>query len=761
MTTRPGVTFIVVNTVMLWLATIVASATLWPIYESTAFIILVAVTIPLGTAIAIIGAVWRWPAFVVLLVTVAVFLAVGVPLAVPSKAQGGVLPTLDGLVDLVAGVALGWKQLVTITIPVGSYQALLVPALVLILGTVVVGLSVSIRARYGELGVVAPVVLFIVGTAIGPTYPERPIVIAVALFAIVLLWLVWFRWYRRRAAIRVLLQGASGSDEVRPEGAWAGLRAAFAAALILALASTAAVASATILPPTSDRTVLRTVVVRPFDPQDYVSPLAGFRSFWQPETVGTALFETEGIAPGSRIRLATLDTYDGVVYSVGSSSSESESGTFSRVPFRLDQSAIVGDQLTVTVTVNDYPGVWVPTVGKLEAIEFDGVAAREATSGFFYNDVTGTGAVVGGLTGGTTYVLSGVVPEQPTLSELAVLVPGAAVVPSPAGVPAELVAKLNEYTSGIEGTGSRLVAMLDGLAGDGYISHGVGPDEPASRSGHAADRIAELFTAPRMIGDAEQYAVAAALMAHEIGFAARVVVGFISDAGVVRGGDVSAWIEVNTAQYGWVTIDPVPPFREIPQEEPEENSQVSRPPTIIPPPVVESERLDRQTAPESEQELPPDLDPLVQAIVVVLRVVGVAMLVLAIGLSPFVVIIAAKLRRRRLRRQAPTPTEQISGGWREFHDSLLDHGLVTAASSTRSEIAAVAGGVQSEVLAAVADRAMFAPEDPQPSESDAVWNAVEELDATLDAGLTRWQRIKARVSLRSLGGYSVKNLFKR
>ncbi len=761
MTTRPGVTFIVVNTVMLWLATIVASATLWPIYESTAFIILVAVTIPLGTAIAIIGAVWRWPAFVVLLVTVAVFLAVGVPLAVPSKAQGGVLPTLDGLVDLVAGVALGWKQLVTITIPVGSYQALLVPALVLILATVVVGLSVSIRARYGELGVVAPVVLFIVGTAIGPTYPERPIVIAVALFAIVLLWLVWFRWYRRRAAIRVLLQGAPGSDEVRPEGAWAGLRAAFAAALILALASTAAVASATILPPTSDRTVLRTVVVRPFDPQDYVSPLAGFRSFWQPETVGTALFETEGIAPGSRIRLATLDTYDGVVYSVGSSSSESESGTFSRVPFRLDQSAIVGDQLTVTVTVNDYPGVWVPTVGKLEAIEFDGVAAREATSGFFYNDVTGTGAVVGGLTGGTTYVLSGVVPEQPTLSELAVLVPGAAVVPSPVGVPAELVAKLNEYTSGIEGTGSRLVAMLDGLAGDGYISHGVGPDEPASRSGHAADRIAELFTAPRMIGDAEQYAVAAALMAHEIGFAARVVVGFISDAGVVRGGDVSAWIEVNTAQYGWVTIDPVPPFREIPQEEPEENSQVSRPPTIIPPPVVESERLDRQTAPESEQELPPDLDPLVQAIVVVLRVVGVAMLVLAIGLSPFVVIIAAKLRRRRLRRQAPTPTEQIGGGWREFHDSLLDHGLVTAASSTRSEIAAIAGGVQSEVLAAVADRAMFAPEDPQPSESDAVWNAVEELDATLDAGLTRWQRIKARVSLRSLGGYSVKNLFKR
>jgi hypothetical protein len=69
--------------------------------------------------------------------------------------------------------------------------------------------------------------------------------------------------------------------------------------------------------------------------------------------------------------------------------------------------------------------------------------------------------------------------------------------------------------------------------------------------------------------------------------------------------------------------------------------------------------------------------------------------------------------------------------------------------------------VQSQVLAAVADRASFAPDEPPASDADSVWRAVDELQAALDAGLTRWQRLRARISLRSLGGYSVRNLFKR
>ncbi|MBU1588079.1 MAG: transglutaminase domain-containing protein, partial [Actinobacteria bacterium] len=282
-TTRP---FIAVNTVMLWVTTVIAATALWPIYRSTAVVVLVAVALAVGSLIVIVSAQFRWPSFTVLLVSVAAFLLIGVPLAVPAKTQFGVLPTAEGLLDLVTGVALGWKQLLTISLPVGDYQALLVPALVLVLVTTIVGLTVALRAKYGELAVLAPIALFIVATAFGPRFPDRPLAAPIALLVAVLFWLVWFRWYRRRAAIRTL---AAQSDGPGAESGLPGLRTVIAAAVILAIASTAAVAAVGAVPPSADRTVLRTSLEQPFDPRDYVSPLSGFRSYWKPPLLDDVL----------------------------------------------------------------------------------------------------------------------------------------------------------------------------------------------------------------------------------------------------------------------------------------------------------------------------------------------------------------------------------------------------------------------------------------------------------------------------------------
>jgi len=761
--TRP--VFVLVNTAMLWLTTAIASTALWPIYRSAALVILVAVALAVGSLLVIIAAELRWPSVTVLLTSIAVFLVIGVPLAVPGKTQFGVLPTLDGFVDLVTGVALGWKQLLTISLPVGDYQALLVPALVLVYGTTIIGLTLALRAKYGELAVLPPIVLFLVATAFGPRFPDRPLAAPLALLVAVLFWLVWFRWYRRRVAIRQLA-AQSADGPVAAESGFSGLRTVLSAAVILAIASTAAVAAAGAVPPSADRTVLRTSIEQPFDPRDYVSPLSGFRSYWQPRLLNDVLFQVRGLPEGARIRLATLDTYDGVVYAVGSNTVSSLSGSFTRVPSTVDQSKVDGNQVSVGVTVRDYMGVWLPTVGQLESVTFSGPDATTLRDAFYYNDTSGTAAVVRGLASGDRYTIDAVVPAQPTIAQLASLEPGPASVPSPENVPEELTAKLDEYTTGIDGAGRRLVAMLAGLATDGYISHGVGDDEPASRSGHAADRIAELVSAPRMIGDAEQYAVAAALMADDLGFPSRVVIGFapatdsVGASQNINGGDVSAWIEVSTAQYGWVTIDPTPEVREIPEEDPQDNAQVARPQTIVPPPVVENDRVDRQATPDSQQELPADLNPVLQVLIAIARGLGIALLVAAIILAPFALVVAAKLRRRRLRRRAPDVLQRISGGWQEFEDSVVDHGLSPEASATRSEVASIAGGVQSQVLAAVADRAIFAPDEPLDADADSVWRAVDELQGSLDAGLTRWRRLRARISLRSLGGYSVSRLFR-
>lgn len=764
---RPQFVYALVCTVMLAVSLAIAAVAFWPVYQSPRYVIAVAVAIVLGSLIAILGAVGRWPSPVVLLASVAAFLVVGVPVAVPSKTVSGVIPTLDGVIDLVAGVALGWKQLVTITLPVGDYEALLVPAFALIFTATVVGLSIALRSRVGELVVLAPIVVFGVAIAFGPSVPSRPLDVPIALLATLLFWLLWFRWYRRRAALRLLLDGSDGAPSTST--GVVGFRTVVSAGLILALASGAAVAAAAVIPPNADRVVLRTTIVQPFDPRDYVSPLAGFRSYWQPASVDEVLMDVSGLPDGAFVRLATLDTYDGVVFSVGSAAITSESGSFTRVPSTFDQSRVDGEQVTISVTIAGYSGVWVPTIGKFEQVSFAGSHAVELRDAFYYNEVTGTAAAIGGLETGDSYTLSAVLPTQPDAGDLADLEPGSATVPTPQNVPDELVEHLDEYVRGIEGPGARLAAMLAGLARDGYVSHGIGEDEPPSRSGHAADRISQLLTDPRMIGDAEQYAVAAALMAGDLGFPARVVLGFIpdgnQDSAQIRGSDVTAWIEVNTAQYGWVAIDPNPAVRPIPEELPEDTQQVARPQTIVPPPVVENEQLDRQDTPEVAQEQQNDLDPVLQAIIAVLRVVGWLALAVVIVLSPFLVVIAAKLRRRRLRRSADSIVDRISGGWREFEDSVIDHGIGPTPSATRSEIAelvgARVGGAQAGVLAAVADRAVFSSDEPSEAEAESVWRVVDELGTSLDDDLTRWQRLKARISLRSLGGVSVPRLFKR
>ena len=768
---RPSAGVITMSTVMLALATGIAAAALWPSYGTTSLVILVVVTIGVGSLIAILGAVFHWPSPIVLAATVIAYLALGVPLAIPSLAVSGFLPSLAGLQDLLVGTATSWKQLLTISLPVGSYQSLLIPAFVLILVTVVTSLSIALRAKHGELAVLGPIVVFLVAILIGPDVVPWPFPLAIALTASILVWLSWFRWYRRRESIRLLApQPAEGVERHRTrvtEGGLSGLRTIVSAGAILAIAAVAAFAALRFLPPTEDRVVLRSAIVQPFDPRDYPSPLSGFRKYEQSPTEGRAMFTVTGLPADARIRIATLDSYDGVVYSVGGGSVSSAAGAFTRVPLMVDQSAVVGDQATIQVAVGGYAGVWLPTVGKLETVSFSGDDASELLDGFYYNDNGDTGAVVGGLSAGDRYTLRVVVPQQPSADQLATLKPGTAQLPPIAVVPEELAAVLDGYVAGVDGAGPRLAAMIDGLRRDGYVSHGVSPDEPTSRSGHAADRITELLTAPRMIGDQEQYAVTAAIMARQLGFPARVVFGFaptdiVPDGQtVVTGGDVSAWIEVDTTEFGWVAIDPTPPVRPIPQEQPQDPSRVARPQSPVQPNLPDTDIRDTQLPPNSSlDELPPEN----VGLTILLRVIsglGWAVLVMAILLSPFLTIAVAKWRRRRLRRVAPTPIERISGGWDEFEDAVLDHGYTPGPAPTRIEVAQSVGGTQPFVLAAVADRAIFAPGEPDADQADQLWRSVDELRYSLDSGLTRRERIKALISLRSLGGYSVTSLFKR
>jgi len=751
-----SVRFVVGNTVAVLAATGVAAAALWPIYQTGAFVVLVAVAAALGCGIAILGAVRRWPAWLVGLGTIAGYLLVGVPLAVPGRALYGVLPSLAGLAELVPATALGWKQLVTIVLPVGSYQALLVPALILVLLSTVIALSVALRCRAAALGLLGPVALFVAGIALGPSQATTPALLGLTLFTVLVLWLLWLNLERRRGRLLVAATSARMPAADRRLGA---ARSVVVAALVLTVAVLAGTVTAVALPPTVDRDVLRTRVQAPFDARAYPSPLAAFRAYLQPDLADAVLFEVEGLPAGGRIRLATLDDYDGVVYAVGTADAAAagaDSGTFTRLPYRLDQSAVRGDEVTVTVTIREYNDVWVPGIGALERIEFTGASAAARQEAFVYNDLGGTAAVLTGLENGDGYTSTAVVPAL--AGDLADALPGSAILPATAVLPAGLTGALADVLRPGDSPGQNLRTMLDYLATTGYVSHGTA-GEPVSRSGHGADRLDELLDEAPMLGDAEQYAVTAALMARQIGFPARVVMGFLPavDAGAarVRGADVSAWIEVQTQADGWVALDPNPPVRDIPASPPDDPAAISRPQTVLPPPAADAAEQPEPSQPESQTIDPPDAaDPFWATVRLVVTITAWSLLGLGLLSAPFVGIVLAKWRRRRRRRLAARPIDRIVGGWREFADSVTDHGLIVPPLATRAELARSVGGVRALWLAGEVDRADFSPDGAAEIDPDGIWVSVRELQNSLRAGLSRRDRLRAVISVRSFGRYA-------
>ena len=228
------------------------------------------------------------------------------------------------------------------------------------------------------------------------------------------------------------------------------------------------------------------------------------------------------------------------------------------------------------------------------------------------------------------------------------------------------------------------------------------------------------------------------------------------DTTVFLRGDLQAWIEVQVANGSWVSVDPNPEPREIPEKEPDQPTVVSRPQSALPPPAERTPVDDLDSDPELALDDRDDgVEPWVAALLGALTIAGFVILGLGVLVSPFLAIIVAKLRRRRLRRSAATPVERIEGGWQEFADTAADYGYPLRPNATRAEQAATVGGLAPLVLASVVDRAVFAPGGPADGDDRRVWDSVDELQERLAAPRTRRERLLAAISLTSLGGYAV------
>lgn len=714
-------------------AMLLGTIPLWPVYQTPAVIPVVVGGVIGGAAIALAGVRFRWPGFAVLLVTVGFWLVTGVALTLPGQTVWAVLPSPEGLLELTRASVLGWKQLVTISLPVGTYQSLLVPAFVLVLGSTVLGLSVALRSRHAAWGFIAPAAVLLAGIALGDS---RSFLEFVSSPGILVVTLAWYLWFRRAPGPRFPMRAIAGT-------------------LVLMLSVGGAVTLIGSVPATGPRAVVRNVVAPPFDVRSYPSALSGYRAYLSPEMSNAVMFEVSGLPAGGRMSIARLPSYDGVVAGPGT-------GEFQRVPFDIDQAAAGGTPVSLGVRVDAYRGVWVPGVGPLESIAFSGPTAKANTDGFFYDASEETMALdTGGLSRGDAYRLTAVLPKMIAIPSVADLVPGAGAGGGSAvsGVPPELDGFLRAASPADSPAGVRLGAALQALASSGYVSHGIAAGEPFSRSGHGADRLTQLFTAVPMLGDSEQYAVAAALLAHRLGFPARVVVGFApagdgSGATDVRGSDISAWIEVETLDGSWLGIDPTPSVRPVPDSVPENVSAANRGPVIMPPEAAGAPDI-AATVPLANEEERAVATPISFWLVLgrILGITGLCLAVLVLVLGPVGAVLLAKSRRRRSRQSLGDGRVRARAAWQEYLDASVDVGHPRVASGTRLEMAEAFGGQALLVFATGCDRAAFAPISPSEADVQRLWRESDLLREGLFRSLAPARRLRARASPLTLPAY--------
>ena len=730
---------------------LLALTPLLPVYGDATAVPAVAGGVALGAGIAVLGVWRRWSALGVVAALVVGYVLTGGALAARGTTLAGFLPGTGTPLALARGAASSWKQVLTLQPPVGAAGTVLVAALLLALVGSAVAVTVALRARSAALAALAalvPPVVALLSALLGTrTPPVPPALEGTALAVLLGGWACW-RAGRLRAQ-RVLATGVVAAVAV-------------GAGLVGGPAATDGVA----------RFVLRDRITPPWDPDDYPSPLAAFRQYVKQKD--TVLFTVSGLPQGARIRLATFDRYDGVVWNVAGVGTADASGEFRRVGEQL-AAPVAGPPATVRVDVAALQGPWLPTVGEATSIAL-GDAQQP---GLRFNDATGAAVLVDGLQRGLSYTIDAVVPPAPSVQTLGATRTQSVSQPTLSGVPARIRTLAPDIAREAGKPAEVVQALATWLTDHGYFSDGQSGEHP-SLSGHGADRLATFLGGDVMVGDGEQYAATLALMVREMGLPARVVLGFVPGSGegtagprtaadgsvAVTGADVQAWVEVPFVGYGWVPFDATPPTSKTVNQDPNPAPSEPKPQVVQPPP------------PEPPSVKPPDDDTarpstrqdqqhagVTPTWVRVLAYSGAGVGGLLVLTGPLLTVAALKLARRRRRRRAPDPVRRVAGGWDELMDTARDLRRPPVPRGTRREAAAVVGsafpgaderagvvGARLDGLARRADRAVFAAGVPSDAEAAAYWLDVEEAVAAMRAAVHARARLRARASTRSLRG---------
>jgi transglutaminase-like putative cysteine protease len=265
-------------------------------------------------------------------------------------------------------------------------------------------------------------------------------------------------------------------------------------------------------------------------------------------------------------------------------------------------------------------------------------------------------------------------------------------------------------------------------------------------------------------GTREQFASAFVLMSRSLGVNARMATGFIVpvedlalEAGAplaLRSPHAAVWPEVEVAGRGWLAFDPAPAGEATDDDSPPTPPAAQSPAAAQPPIVPPAERADDDDTTPIEPESETSRWVAVRTWARRVGVVG------GVTLLPFLAMVGAivgmKWSRRRRRLRVQDPARRIAAAWANATDSLVDAGLTIRPAWTNDAIAkegtVVAPGVPHEMrrLAASATAVTFGEESEDWTRVDDALAAWRSIDAAILAERTRWQRVRWRLSLRSL-----------
>ena len=793
------------------IALLLGCVSAWPIYETPWLFAVAGGSFVLATLISVLQArfSWSWPVY--LAVAALTFVVTLVPVARPQSFSQGLLP---GFLDGVSAIVLGWKQLLTLTLPVGWYQSVLVPAylvcFVSTLAIVRIGLRDSKTAGFAAVPMLAPLAF---GTVFGSSAVSAPLrfgaITMVAPREIGLwlvgaiaaaLWIVWVTGADRRAALRLGRQqaGVSAPRDVPADAAsprrsiLAGRGSRFLTGAVTLLVAFGLAAAAVHAVDAGSRTVARDAVAPVVVIREQASALATYRASKRDTGIDAPLFSVEAVDEGTalpdRLRIAVLDDYDGVDFHVG----EGEAGRFSRFP---SGRAGADDPVVRVRIAESYDGIWLPTAGFTEPPWFIGSRGAELADSLYVNRDTGAAIAVPNAEGvqpGDGFTA----PMRPTSDTKVSELPAQRTPLVDLETMPELATWIERQQQSANAAG--LTELIDRLRARGYLSHALAPGEGGtsgehskwltrladeygttfkpSLGGHSTSRIESLFAELNSqelaagenpdpaalvagVGDDEQFAAAGALIARALGYESRVVVGVRltePDFPGIPACDTTCTGE-NIAAWievrgsdGNWAVVDVTPQLSMLPQLIEQGEQLPEFPTI-------AEQRDAQevdppigTTDQHESGDPGTDDSTGSWLIPLAKGVGLAAGGLACIALPLVFLPLAKRRRASKRKREPNPELRALGAWAELLDQERDAGYEIDESRTRPRIAAEIGHPAVTWAAMQVDRAVFSPEGIDGETADWVWNAVETHAAERRQNLTKREKLREAFAMRSL-----------